>query len=465
MVESTRMVAPDTFGAASDRQASLNDEWLAPGMLLEYELAQLRQEDARIEDGLDARLRAALGSDPWDAAAIRSSYRELVAALDGDPPAEPNDLASIRRLRPGMPAAAPLPDLRERLLGAWTGRCVGCTLGKPVESLTPDEIRRYLKDHEAWPLDGYVPAAASDEDRALLHPSHPTTTRPNIAYMERDDDIDYAILNLDIAHRVGPGWSTGDVAEAWLRSLPYLGVFTAERVAYRNLLEGVPVGEAGFVGNPYREWIGAQIRADVWAYLHPGDPEAAADASYRDAILSHRKNGIYGEMLAAAMIARALVARGVEEILHAGLAVVPPASRLATAVEQVIGWHSEDISWEVCLQRILDTYPHHHWIHVLPNAAIVAMALLYSEGDFGRAITVTVMGGLDTDSNAATVGSIMGALVGPGGIPERWSAPLNDRVRSFLPGFDNSSISALAARTYELATGPFAREAGEAGTT
>ena len=61
------------------------------------------------------------------------------------------------------------------------------------------------------------------------------------------------------------------------------------------------------------------------------------------------------------------------------------------------------------------------------------------------------MGGWDTDCNGATVGSILGILLGAEKMPEKWISPLNDRVESFVVGYNNSRISDLAKRTFNLA--------------
>ncbi len=89
--------------------------------------------------------------------------------------------------------------------------------------------------------------------------------------------------------------------------------------------------------------------------------------------------------------------------------------------------------------------------HSLPNAAIVVMALLKGEGDFGRTIGIAVMAGLDTDCNGATAGSIMGCALGTRGIPAYWTDPFNDRITTHLKGLSELSISEMAGRTYRVA--------------
>ena len=92
--------------------------------------------------------------------------------------------------------------------------------------------------------------------------------------------------------------------------LPYLQVFTAERAVLVNLLHNVSIASAAETRNPYREWIGALIRADVFGWVFPGRPRMAARLVYSAASLSHRCNGIYAAMWAAAVVSYGPVARG-----------------------------------------------------------------------------------------------------------------------------------------------------------
>jgi ADP-ribosylglycohydrolase len=77
-------------------------------------------------------------------------------------------------------------------------------------------------------------------------------------------------------------------------------------------------------------------------------------------------------------------------------------------------------------------------------------ALVYGEGDFQQSVCNVVMGGWDTDSNGATVGSVAGTMAGAKQLPGKWIAPLNNRIRSSMFGFDNSAIDQLAMRTTAL---------------
>ena len=242
------------------------------------------------------------------------------------------------------------------------------------------------------------------------------------------------------------------MARAWLDLQPKNMYCTAERVAYCNLVKGyMPPNTARFQ-NPYREWIGAQIRADYFGYINPGDPEAAADMAWRDAAVSHVKNGVYGEMFVSAMIAAAAVESDIERIIEAGLSQIPATGRLYAAAERVISAYHGGASAEDCMaliRREWDEHDAHAWCHVISNAMIVILALLYSRGDFARAICLAVQAGFDTDCNGATVGSIMGMRGGSGAIGEEWTAPFRGELDTGIIGVGRVSIEALARATLE----------------
>ncbi|MFL5660316.1 MAG: ADP-ribosylglycohydrolase family protein, partial [Ktedonobacteraceae bacterium] len=227
---------------------------------------------------------------------------------------------------------------------------------------------------------------------------------------------------------------------------------TAERVAYRNLIYGLQAPATATYRNPYREWIGAQIRADMWGYVSPGNPRRAATMAFQDAALSHVQNGIYGEMWASALIAACFVTQNMTNALEASLAEIPPRSRLAEAVRDVLAMYARGLDWEEARDEIEQRYyGKYHFVHTINNAAVLSAALLWGEGDYTRTIGLAVQGGWDTDCNGATAGSAFGAMHGTRSLPAYWIEPLNDLIRSAVFGFDNARISDLAERTLALA--------------
>ncbi len=346
------------------------------------------------------------------------------------------------------------PELADRVLGGWLGRIAGNMLGKPVERgevWTRERIDRYLRRADALPLTDYLPEPADDEDARLLRPEWRSCVRGRVHGSCRDDDVDYAILGLDLLETHGFGFSTEQVGDLWLLRLPYLQTFTAERAAYRNLTAGLKPPLTATYDNPYQEWIGALIRADVHGWACPGLPRRAASLARRDAVLSHTGNGVYGAMFAAALVAAAFTAPTLRHALDEALAVVPASSRLARTVRRVVSLHATRMSWEDTLATMTQETAGLSWIHTVPNIAVLTAGLLYGDGDFTATIALTVRGGLDTDSNGATAGSVAGVLAGASAIPPQWTEPLRDTVRSAVFGFDGARISDLARRTVRLA--------------
>jgi len=367
---------------------------------------------------------------------------------------EPSSLDEIKKYRPDGPRKLNISlseeVLKDKILGGILGRCAGCLLGKPVEGWRREDIEEYLSLASVEELNYYFPYLESEEEPFKRIKQVKTWTAGNIDRMVRDDDIDYTILGLHILETYGDTFTTEDIANEWLTHLPYLLVYTAERVAYRNLVNGIEPPKTATFMNPYREWIGAQIRADIFGYVNPGWPERAGEFAYRDAYLSHIKNGIYGEMFISATIASAFVVDNVESAIEIGLTEIPKTSRLYEAINNVIDWCRKDKDWRNIWSKIMDQYGNYHPVHTINNACFVVLGLILSEGDFEKAITTSVMCGLDTDCNGATAGSIMGVLLGGKNLPSKWIEPLNDTVESIVIGFEKIKISELAERIYRL---------------
>lgn len=141
--------------------------------------------------------------------------------------------------------------------------------------------------------------------------------------------------------------------------------------------ERIPSAGYGNRYNPYREWVGAQIRADYYGYINPGNPGAAAEYAFRDASISHVKNGIYGSMFVASMISRAAVSSSTSDIVRTGLRCIPKTSRLYKAVSEVIDGYENGINfsdWSARFNKEWNDEIQHHWCHVISNACIVTAA-------------------------------------------------------------------------------------------
>ncbi|MFD5325822.1 ADP-ribosylglycohydrolase family protein [Streptomyces sp. NPDC127092] len=469
-----------TPGATAD---AVRLTWVQPEDLVGHELRQAA-EDGRDARALAARWHAAggpeapptAGASPTPRPALRPLAEELLDALAALPsslvPREPTRLADITTAcphwptpRPPVPGGGGVRDnaLLPRLHAAWLGRAAGCLLGKPVEKLPLHAIRALARATGNWPLGDWFTARGVPPKLLAAHPwnrrSAGTSLAENIDGMPEDDDLNYPLLNLLLLQRHGRGFTTADVARLWLDELPAGRTFTAERIAYRNLLDGVEPPFTASRRNPFREWIGAQIRADMHGWTNPGDPAAAARQAHRDAVLTHTANGVYGAMFVAATVATAAVgAADVHEALATGLAVVPPESRLAQAVRLGIATaraHPGHRDFDTVVDRLHAALGGYHWVHAVPNAALLAAALTHADGDFTRSVCAAVSGGWDTDSNGATAGSVAGLLAGhPDRLPESWTSPLKNRLSTSVPSFDGIGFDTLAALTHSEAVRP-----------
>ena len=369
--------------------------------------------------------------------------------------AEPTRLNAIHQLRPNGPRTVNTPrSPQSHVLGAWQGRCAGCLLGKPIETLPAEAVWDRLHQADAFPLETYLSQAQLGDELTEAIPSHNRTFADTVSCMPRDDDLDYTVLGLSRLQKHGLSISSTEIAAGWLDQLPIRRTYTAERVAYRNLVNGLDVPTTAAHRNPFREWIGALIRADIYGYTHLGRPERAATLAWRDARISHVGNGVYGAMWVAAMLAAAPVASDIRRMIEIGLSEIPAESRLASCVESVMDWHEEGVAWTEAVDQLHDRWDdetHHDWLHVLCNAQAITLGLLWSNENFGTGVTRTVHTGFDADCTGATVGSILGMRVGADGISPRWIEPLQNTIQTAIAARPQANITDVAEETTEIA--------------
>ena len=378
------------------------------------------------------------------------------ASLKADYPyTEPSELDAIHALSTPYTVAGSVPDratLHDKIHGAWMGRICGCMLGKSIEGIRTRELYPFLKETDNFPVHRYIRRdEITDEMRAkYTFPFAERIYADQIDGMPPDDDTNYTVMSQQLVDSCSRDFTPLDVLQAWPFAQRRTSFCTAERVAYGNYMKGLLPPDSAWYQNPYREWIGAQIRADYYGYINPGDPQTAADMAFRDASISHVKNGIYGAMFVAAMLAVAAVTDDIEAIIEGGLAHIPTTSRLYESIGKVLsdvrGGMNEQ-TWFRNLHTHYNEIYGHYWAHTIPNAMIVTAALLYGRGDYSRSIGIAVEHGFDTDCNAATVGSILGLRGGIGCIDKQWIDPIGNILHTTLTNQSTLKIDELVEKT------------------
>lgn len=331
-------------------------------------------------------------------------------------------------------------DYSRRVYAGVLGKIIGVYLGRPFEQWSHDRIMRELGE-----INGYV---------------HERLGKPLIV---TDDDISgtFTFLRALADHGYDARKLTAaDIGQTWLNYLlPHrtilwwggIGV-SSEHTAWYRLKSGIPAPQSGSIavnGATVAEQIGAQIFIDGWGLLCPGDPAQAASLAQRAGSVSHDGTAIHGAQMVAAMVALAFDGPDIDTLLDGALKHIPSDCELATMIADIRQWHASDDDWLKTLKRIQKTYGYGIYpggCHMMPNHALIILALLYSQGDFHRAMMIVNTAGYDTDCNAGNVGCILamlGGLESLEGGPD-WRGPVADRL--YLPTADGGRTITDAVR-------------------
>jgi len=309
----------------------------------------------------------------------------------------------------------------ERVYAGFLGMNIGIRLGAPVEPevWTFERIERVYGDIRDY-VKPYRTFSADDDANGPIF----------FVRALYDDATDREMTAQDVA-RAWLNYAREGVGMFWWGGV---GVST-EHTAYVNLRNGIEAPASGSIavnGEILAEQIGGQIFVDVWGLLWPGDLEKAALYAERAASVSHDRNGLYGARFIAACIAKAFEAGSVAEIVESALAMIPEDSTYARVVRAVMDFHGRrPDDWRACRRYLEAEWGYDKYggvCHIIPNAGVCVLALLYGGGDYARTVEIATMCGWDTDCNAGNVGTIMGVFCGLDGIPDHYRKPVNDCI-------------------------------------
>ena len=309
----------------------------------------------------------------------------------------------------------------EKLYAGFLGMNIGIRLGAPVEPTiwTYDRIRNTYGDITSY-VKEYKNFAADDDANGPVY-----FLRALI-----DDAKDRPLTAQDVA-RAWLNYAREGVGMFWWGGY---GIST-EHTAYLNLKNGIPAPASGSIeqnGAILAEQIGGQIFIDTWGLVNPGQPQRAADHGAAAASVSHDGNGIWGARFMCAAIAKAFQTSNVDELIDAGLAQIPADCTYRAVADAVRAFHKEHPeNWRDCHEMLVQNWGYDKYqgtCHIIPNAGVCIMSLLYGGGAFDRTVEIATMAGWDTDCNAGNVGTIMGVACGLQGLPQRYRAPINDGI-------------------------------------
>lgn len=310
---------------------------------------------------------------------------------------------------------------KDKVCGCWMGKNIGGTLGGPWEG---------LRHTHAFTFYNPLPKEAA----------------PN-------DDLDLQLVWLKMLEEEGVNPSVRTFAQYWnlyARRYPWneYGFFS------RNFERGLRPPIAGCFENYFVDEMGSPIRSEIWACLHPADPQAAARMAWKDSSLDHAGGeGTYGEMFWAAVQSAAFVENDPMTLIQIGLNMIPLSSHIARSIREALWCYENGKPWGVAREKIASRFGHIQPCNAVPNHGFTIIGWLYGK-DFGDRLCKAVNCGYDTDCTGATLGALLGILEGAGKIPDEWIKPVGEKiVLCKFTGDCNppATIDELTERTIKLA--------------
>jgi len=283
-----------------------------------------------------------------------------------------------------------------------------------------------------------------------------------------DDDtaLEYLYLN---TLTTNPSPTNADLDQAWADHVIPEQFYIANRQAGWLIQRGAIPPDCGSIrSNMHWYAIDSQIATESIGAAAPGMRQRAAELVGRFASVTNDGYPVHAAQFYGAMYAAAAFESDVEQVVAAGLDVVPQTSRTRQVVQDVIDWYQLDaadgvLDWRATQEKLFDEYgwnsdsSYHRyrgWIESTTNCGATVLAMLYGQGYFKDTVEIGILAGWDVDCNAATAGGLIGLIGGYSALPAELTGAASDnyRVESGLKNMNlSTTITQIAAAWRDVA--------------
>jgi len=333
--------------------------------------------------------------------------------------------------------------LLDKILGCYNGKNAGGVLGAPFE------CKR-----------GTFPVSYYTQKNIDNNPP------PN-------DDLDLQLLWLNAVEEFGNKISPDILADYWLTYV--VPVWSEYGIGKSNLKRGINPPLSGKINNYFGISNGAYIRSEIWACLAPGNPEISARFAYLDACVDHYGEGIYAEMFFSALESSAFVISDTDELTKIALSYIPEDCRIKKVVLFAKECYDNGVDFETARQKIMTEYAgtfgvvfetldnilelekagHKYPIpktgdDVVNTVGLTVLAWYYGENDFEKSIRLATYCGEDADCTSATVGALLGIILGNEKLPSKWIKPIGNVINTLCISDTIVKQNAIPKTTNEL---------------
>ncbi len=325
-------------------------------------------------------------------------------------------------------------QLQDKIKGGWAGQTIGVVYGAPVEFKYQGSIIPATQNIP-W-REGYV--------------KYWWDKKPGLF-----DDI-YTDLNFVAAfEKHGLNVSMDTIANHWARTAYHLA--HANQASRYNILNGIMPPQSGnWKNNPHADDLDFQIEADFIGLMTPGMVNSATEIADRVGHIMNSGDGYYGGVYVSALYSMAFVSNNATEIVEQAIKTIPEKTKFHDCIADVIKWHKQNPNdWQATWFELQKKWNNDVGcpkgcflsfnIDAKINSAYVTIGLLYGKGDFTKSIDIATRCGQDADCNPATVGGVLGVMLGYSNIPAFWLKPLQE-----IEPLNFEGTTTSLAKAYEL---------------